>query len=321
MDEMEQQIRDQRDTNLRHGAGRLTDDPLGQYLAGIGSHELLTAEDEVRLAQAIEAGNHAALRLDSGEYEGPVERGRLERAVRQGRDARERFVEANLRLVVANARRYVGGKVDMLDLIQEGNLGLITAVEKYDWRKGFKFSTYATWWIRQAMQRARATLGETIRIPTGVFDILPVVRIAAEELKTKLGRAATLEEIARETGLTVGDVEKVLSVATTVALETPIGEDGASLEEFIADEDALDPELEVERNMVDEALTQSLAALPETQRRVLDLRFGLGGNPPAVLAHISEVVALPEHQVRELIAEALAALAAELESVQDMRAA
>jgi len=308
-------------SKLVDDAGRLIADPLSQYLAYVGDYELLTAEDEVRLAQAIEAGEDARRRLDAGDAEGSAVQARLERAVREGHRAREQFVEGNLRLVVANARRYVGGKVDMLDLIQEGNVGLITAVEKFDWRKGFKFSTYATWWIRQAMQRARATLGESIRIPAGVFDIIPLVRVASEELRTKLGRTATVEEIARETGIKPSDVERVLSVATTVPLETPVGEDGASLGEFIADENAPDPELEVERRMVEDALAQSLAALPETHRRVIELRFGIGGHPPAVFAHISDVVGLPEHQVREIIAEVMATLATELEWVQDMRAA
>jgi RNA polymerase sigma factor (sigma-70 family) len=308
-------------SRLVDDAGRLTADLLSQYLAGVGEHDLLTAEDEVRLAQAIEAGEDARRRLEDGATVGAGARGPLERAVREGQRAREQFVEGNLRLVVANARRYVGGKVDMLDLIQEGNLGLITAVEKFDWRKGFKFSTYATWWIRQAMQRARATLGESIRIPAGVFDTIPVVRIASEELKTKLGRTPTIDEIAQETGLNPSDVEKVLSVATTVALETPVGEDGASLAEFIADADAPDPQLEVEQRIVEDALAESLAALPEVHRRVIELRFGFGGRPPAVFSRISEIVGLPEHQVREVIAEAMAALATRLEAVQEMRAA
>ena len=302
-------------------AGRLTTDLLSQYLAGVGSHELLTAEDEVRLAQLMEAGKEAARRLDEDDVAGQQQRRDLDRAVREGRTARSRFVEANLRLVVANARRYAGAGVDMLDLIQEGNLGLITAVEKFDWRKGFKFSTYATWWIRQAMQRARANLGETIRIPAGVFDLIPVVRSAAEELRNKLGRQATVDEISKESGIEIADVERVLSVVTTVALETPVGDDGASLGEFIADDEAVDPELEVEQRIVEGALRKSMTALPEIHRRVLELRFGFGGAAPAMITRIADVVGIPEHQVRETIAEALAVLARDLEAIQDMRAA
>jgi RNA polymerase sigma factor (sigma-70 family) len=253
--------------------------------------------------------------------DGAAERARLQRAVREGRRARQQFVEANLRLVVSNARRYSGGKVDMLDLIQEGNLGLITAVEKFDWRKGFKFSTYATWWIRQAMQRALANLGDSIRIPAGVFDIVPQVRGAAEELRTKLGRQATAEEISEQTGIPSRDVYKALSVATTVALETPIGEDGMALGDFLADDEALDPEVEVEQKMVDDALRTSVAALPDMQRRVLEMRYGLAGDPPAVFAHISEVTGLAEQEVRDMIAETLEVLGRRLAPVEDMRAA
>jgi RNA polymerase sigma factor (sigma-70 family) len=318
---MKRQIRDMYSSKLVDEAGRLAADPLSQYLANVGGRDLLTAEDEVRLAQAIEAGEEARRRLDAGDLEGTAERRILEHAVREGHRAREQFIEANLRLVVANARRYAGGKVDMLDLIQEGNLGLIRAVEKFDWRKGFKFSTYATWWIRQAMQRALANLGESIRVPAGVFDIIPLVRVASEKLTAKLGRSATVEEIAQETGINPHDIERALSLATTVALETPVGEGGASLGELIADAEALDPEIEAERRMVEEALGESLAALPETHRRVIELRFGLGGRPPATFAHISGAVGLVEYEVRELIDEALATLAIELEAVQDMRAA
>ncbi len=295
-------------------------DALGQYLDCIARCDLLNAEDEVRLAQAMEAGIAARRRLDSGTVTGSSERALLDDAVREGLRARKEFIEANLRLVVANARRYAGGNVDMLDLIEEGNLGLITAVEKFDWRKGFKFSTYATWWIRQAMQRARGNLGDSIRIPAGVFEILAAVRTAAEELRTKLGRTATAAEIAEETGVTIGDVKKALSVSTTVALETPVGEGGASLGDFIADEGALDPEAEVEMRIVEDAVRESLDTLPELHRRVLELRFGFSG-PPATIANISEVTRIPEHQVPELISEALETLAQRLEAVEEMRAA
>jgi len=302
-------------------SGRLTADLLSQYLDGIGDYGLLTGEDEVRLAQAMEAGNAARLRLDDGGAIDPAEARELERVVRDGVDARKRFVESNLRLVVANARLYAGGKVDMLDLIQEGNLGLITAVEKFDWRRGFKFSTYATWWIRQAMQRARASLGDAIRIPMSVYDSLPAVRAAAEMLQTRLGRTATAQEIADETGIAVGEVEKAQAVAMTVALETPVGEDGALLGDFIADDEALDPHLEMERSVVETAVRDELAALPDLHRRVLELRFGLAGGPPAMIGSIAELTGLPEHQVSSVIADALESLRERLEAIQEMRAA
>ncbi|MFO7299338.1 MAG: sigma-70 family RNA polymerase sigma factor [Actinomycetes bacterium] len=299
----------------------ITSDHLALYLDEISRHDLLTADEEVQLAQAIEAGKEARARLqDEGPFD-PDERARLQRLVREGEKARQRFVEANLRLVVANARRYAGGSVSMLDLIQEGNLGLITAVERFDWRKGFKFSTYATWWIRQAMQRAQANLSDNIRVPTGVFEIIPTVRRSADELRGKLGRAPTYEEIAQETGLSVSDVERASAAVSTVALETPIGEDGAVLADFIADEDAQDTEAEVEAKVLEEAAREALAELPETHRRVLELRFGMTGEAPATVSYIAAEVDMPEHQVRQLISEATKQLAEKLASVEELRAA
>lgn len=299
--------------------GRLASDSLSQYLAGIGG-PLLTAEDEVRLAQAMEAGAEARLALEEGVTD-PAERTRLEHLSRDGERARHDFIQANLRLVVSNARLYSGSKVDMLDLIQEGNLGLIRAVEKFDWRKGFKFSTYATWWIRQALQRARADQSDAIRIPSALFDILPVVRGAAEDLRTRLDRAPSPEEIADVTGIAVADVERALSVATTVALETPIGEDGALLGDFITDTEAADPSTEVEQRIVEETLRAGLAHLPDLHRQVLEMRFGFADGAPAAFSTISKMTSVPETEARELVAEALALLAADLETVEDMRAA
>lgn len=308
-------------TNRLVAGTALIADALSQYLEDIGHYGLLTAEAETRLAFAMEVGNGARRSLEDGDVTEPTERARLERAVLDGISARKQFIEANLRLVVANARRYAGGKVDILELIQEGNLGLITAVEKFDWRRGFKFSTYATWWIRQAMQRARANLGDTIRIPAAVFDNLLVVRVASEELKVKLGRNATAEEIAEETGMPVGDVTRALSVSTTVALETPVGEDGASLGDFIVNEDSLDPGVEVEKRMVEDAVRESLVTLPHPQRQVLELRFGFRGGPPATLAKISEETGIPEHRIPEIMLDAINSLGPRLQSVEEMRAA
>lgn len=298
---------------------QLNTDQLGQYLEEIGRYDLLTAEDEVRLAQAMEAAVEARLALE----ENPKHRERvaLERAIREGVKARERFVQSNLRLVVANARRYAGGKVSMSDLIQEGNLGLITAVEKFDWRKGFKFSTYATWWVRQAMQRALSNLGDDIRIPTGLFDIIPTVLRADEALRPKLGRAPTPEEIAAETGLEISEVERALSVPTSVALQTPVGEEGATLGEFIADEDAVDPSEEVQALIVAETVRDELGRLDEQARTAIELRFGMTGEAPATVASIARIIGRPEHQVRQLIAETMEALAAALAHVDGMQAA
>ncbi len=300
---------------------RSVDDGLGQYLEGLGSFDLLTAEDEVRLAQLIEAGEAAARRLDEGEVEDPGERRELQRAVRQGQGARRRFIESNLRLVVANARRYAGNDVEMLDLIQEGNLGLLRAIDKFDWRRGFKFSTYATWWIRQAMQRARATLTETIRVPTGVSDIVPTVRSASDRLKATLGRAPDAAEISDATGIPVSDVERAQKVASTVSLETPVGEEGALLSDFIPDDNAADPGAETEARLLEESVRASLEALPERQRRLVELRFGLDDGSPATMARLSSEMGLPEHRVRAMLNEALAALYEDLQPVEEMRVA
>jgi RNA polymerase sigma factor (sigma-70 family) len=301
--------------------GRITTDLVSQYLEEISRYTLLSADEEVLLAQAIEAGVKARARLESGEVRSKTERVDLESAVRAGDRARSRFIESNLRLVVSNARRYVGDGLSMLDLIQEGNLGLITAVERFDWRKGFKFSTYATWWIRQAMQRARATLSNTVRLPAALFDILPVVRGTAETLRSQLGRSPTPEEISEQTGIDVADVEKALAVGTTVALEAPVGEDGAELGDFVWDDEASDPYQDVESQILHQAVRASLELLPDLSRRVIELRFGLGDSPPATMGSIAEAVGIPEHKIKEIIDEATDRLAGVLAPVEDMRAA
>jgi RNA polymerase primary sigma factor len=301
-------------------AGRAVLDAIGQYMEGLSRSRLLTAEDEVRLAQAIEAGLEARLRLDSDSCPAG-EIPDLEAIVAKGVRAREQFIESNLRLVVSNARRYASSETDMLDLIQEGNLGLITAVEKFDWRKGFKFSTYATWWIRQAMQRAKANLNDVIRVPSGVYDLFPVVRSASDELRTVLARTPTPVEIADFTGLSLRDVEKVQAVAATVSLEAPVGEDGASLGDFVADDHAIDPERAAEIVALTEAMSEALGALSDDHRSIIDLRFGLVSGSPASMAQLSEVTGFSQRQVSALLAEALEDLRTRLASVEDMRVA
>ena len=294
--------RKDRDRNkLTDERGRLTTDLVSQYLTAIGEYELLTAENEVDYAQKIEAGQAAVERLDEGAFKGKSEEMMLRRKVRHGREAKDAFLTANLRLVVANARRYANTSgIDFLDLIQEGNLGLIRAVEKFDWRKGFKFSTYATWWIRQAITRAIADKSRTVRIPVHLHDTLAAVRAAQASLKAELGREPRPEEIAEEAGVNVDKVELALGVADTVSLEQPVGEDGAQLGDFIEDEDAIDPVRVTEELDIADSLRRSIERLPVREGRILALRYGFYDGVPRTLEEIGEEFNLTRERIRQL---------------------
>ena len=294
--------RSDRDRNkLTDERGRLTTDLVSQYLTAIGEYELLTAEKEVDYAQKIEAGQSAFGKLEEGEFKGKAEEMMLRRKVRHGREAKDAFLTANLRLVVANARRYANTSgIDFLDLIQEGNLGLIRAVEKFDWRKGFKFSTYATWWIRQAITRAIADKSRTVRIPVHLHDTLAAVRAAQASLKAELGREPRPEEIAEEAGVNVDKVELALGVADTVSLEQPVGEDGAQLGDFIEDEDAVDPVRVTEELDIADSLRKSIERLPVREGRILALRYGFYDGVPRTLEEIGEEFNLTRERIRQL---------------------
>jgi RNA polymerase primary sigma factor len=274
---------------------------VSQYLTAIGEYELLTAELEVEFAQKIEAGEDAEARLEEGDFKNKAEQVELKRLVRLGKQAKDDFLTANLRLVVANARRYANTSgIDFLDLIQEGNLGLIRAVEKFDWRKGFKFSTYATWWIRQAITRAIADKSRTVRIPVHLHDTLAAVRAAQASLKAELGRDPKPNEIAEEAGVTVDKVELALGVADTVSLEQPVGEDGAQLGDFIEDEEAVDPVKVTEELDIADSLRRSISRLPEREGRILALRYGFLDGVPRTLEEIGEEFNLTRERIRQL---------------------
>jgi RNA polymerase primary sigma factor len=293
--------RERERNKLTDERGRLTTDLVSQYLTAIGEYELLTAELEVEFAQKIEAGEEAQVRLEAGDYSGKGEEIELKRQVRLGKQAKDDFLTANLRLVVANARRYANTSgIDFLDLIQEGNLGLIRAVEKFDWRKGFKFSTYATWWIRQAITRAIADKSRTVRIPVHLHDTLAAVRAAQSSLKAELGRDPKPHEIAEEAGVTVDKVELALGVADTVSLEQPVGEDGAQLGDFIEDEDAVDPVRVTEEMDIANSLRRSIGRLPEREGRILALRYGFLDGVPRTLEEIGEEFNLTRERIRQL---------------------
>ncbi len=288
-------------SKLTDERGRLTTDLVSQYLTAIGEYDLLTAEQEVELAQMIETGEQAGERIEQGSFKDKKEEIELRRQERKGREAKDAFLTANLRLVVANARRYANTSgIDFLDLIQEGNLGLIRAVEKFDWRKGFKFSTYATWWIRQAITRAIADKSRTVRIPVHLHDTLAAVRAAQASLKAELGRDPKPEEIAEEAGVTVDKVELALGVADTVSLEQPVGEDGAQLGDFIEDEDAADPVQITEEMDVANSLRKSIDRLPQREGRILALRYGFYDGVPRTLEEIGEEFNLTRERIRQL---------------------
>jgi RNA polymerase sigma factor (sigma-70 family) len=285
-------------------------DGLSLYMEEMGRYDLLTADEEVELAQEIEAGRQAARRLDEGDHDGPKEVAELRRAVRSGTRAKDRFIASNLRLVVANARRFANANgLEMGDLVQEGNLGLIRAVEKFDWRKGFKFSTYATWWIRQALQRAVAEKSRVVRIPVHLHETLGTIRSAAGTLRGILGREPTPVELSEETGIDLVQVERALAVASEVSIEQPVGEDGAELADFIADGDADDIGLQAEREDVARELRSAISRLDERERTILSARFGFGEDGiPRTLEEIGAGLKLTPERIRQLEKRALAKL-------------
>ncbi|MFQ5968665.1 MAG: RNA polymerase sigma factor RpoD/SigA [Acidimicrobiia bacterium] len=274
---------------------------MSQYLVEISRHELLTAADEAELAQAMEAGVDAQQRLDNRQYQTEVEKVELERLACRGREAKDAFLVANLRLVVANARKYsTGCNLDLLDLIQEGNLGLVRAVEKFDWHRGFKFSTYATWWIRQAITHAIADKSRTVRLPVPLYHALATVRATQASIEAATGQDPTPEQIADQSGLAVDKVELALQVADTVSLDLPVGEDGAYLGDLVEDQDATDPATEAGVAEISQRLRQAIGRLPERERRILALRYGFHDGIPHLLGQIGEQFGVTPERIHQL---------------------
>ena len=301
--------------NSDNSVAMLTGDPVRMYLKEIGKVSLLTAAEEVDLAMKIEAGVEAMAQLDASEEEGGVplerrERRRLSRIEQVGLDAKQQLIEANLRLVVSIAKRYVGRGMLFLDLIQEGNLGLIRAVEKFDYTKGFKFSTYATWWIRQAITRAIADQARTIRIPVHMVETInKLVRIQRQLLQS-LGREPTPEEIAEEMGLTPERVREIQKISQEpVSLETPIGEEEDSqLGDFIEDDAAVVPPDAASFSMLQEQLAKTLEGLTERERKVITLRFGLEDGHPRTLEEVGREFGVTRERIRQIESKTLAKL-------------
>ncbi len=292
-------------------AGGATADPVKDYLKQIGKVALLSAEQEVELAKRIEAGLFADRKLAEGN--GALRPGQstdLERVAEDGRRAKDHLVEANLRLVVALARRYAGQGMLFLDLIQEGNLGLIRGVEKFDYAKGYKFSTYATWWIRQAITRAMADQARTIRLPAYMVETVSKLARARRQMLQDLGREPTPGELAAQLDMTperVIEVEKYARVP--ISLHTPLGEDGDSeLGDLIEDSEAIQPGEAVSFMLLQEELHSVLDTLPEREAGVLSMRFGLTDGQPRTLAEIGKVYGVTRERIRQIESKAMSKL-------------
>ena len=287
------------------------DDPVRMYLKEIGRVPLLNADEEVNLATAMSAGREAQERMDEAEEEDKAipeaELAELKAAIKAGTKAKQALAEANLRLVVSIAKRYVGRGMLFLDLIQEGNLGLIKAVEKFDYTKGYKFSTYATWWIRQAITRAIADQARTIRIPVHMVETINKVIRVSRQLLQQLGHDPSPEEISDEMGMPVDKVREILKIAQEpVSLETPIGEEEDShLGDFIPDEGASEPSEAASFTLLKEQLVDVLSTLTPREEKVLKLRFGIEDGRTRTLEEVGKEFNVTRERIRQIEAKAL----------------
>jgi len=285
-------------------------DPVRLYLNEIGRYPLLTAQQEVELAMQMEAGRRALERLEGDDPLADEDRTFLDHEVDIGEAAHKQLVQSNLRLVVALARRYVGRGMALLDLIQEGNVGLMRAVERFDYRRGFKFSTYATWWIRQAISRAIADQGRTIRMPIHVLDAVNKLTRTQRELTQILGRAPSVDELADDLDLEVTRVAELRRIALdTVSLETPVGEDdGGTLGDLVEDVDSDKPADVAAFSSLQGELAQALEGLNDRERQVLIMRFGLADGRMRTLEEVGSHFNVTRERIRQLETKALAKL-------------
>ena len=277
------------------------------YLNGIGKTALLTAEDEVELAKRIESGLYALHLLETRKRLGVKRKSDLAMMVADGHAARQHLLEANLRLVVSLAKRYTGRGMPLLDLIQEGNLGLIRAMEKFDYTKGFKFSTYATWWIRQAITRGMADQSRTIRLPVHLVEQVNKLSRIKREMHQILGREATDEELAEESGIAAEKISDLLAHSRDpVSLDMPVGTDEeAPLGDFIEDSEAMSAESTVIAELLHTDIRHVLATLDEREQQVIQLRFGLDDGQPRTLDQIGKLFGLSRERVRQIEREVM----------------
>lgn len=286
-------------------------DAVRLYLQEIGQVDLLTAEGERQLGRAIRLMQDAKEEMAAGEVSA-VRRRELRRLIEDGNDAFEHLITANLRLVVSIARKYDGRELQLLDLIQEGNIGLMRAAEKYDWEKGFKFSTYATWWIRQAMMRAMADQGRTIRVPSHVVEMLNRLTKADRDLTVELERDPTLAELAERTLIPIDKIEELRQISSvTLSLDEPVGSDDDSStwgEKFGGDNDGDSPVEVVQKRQLIAAITRELEHLPDRDRRILDKRFGISSGEPQTLDDVARQEGVTRERIRQIEQKTLARL-------------
>ncbi len=286
------------------------EDLVRLYLSDIGRYPLLTKDDEVRLSRLIESGVEAREELSAGTGLSPARTRELGRAARRGEDAQRCFVQSNLRLVVSIAKRYQASGLPLLDLVQEGNLGLMHAVEKFDWRKGFKFSTYATWWIRQAITRGIANTGRCIRLPVHAGDTLARLQRARSTLELRMGRPATVREIAAEVDLAEDKVVEALRFASDpLSLSEPLREDGdVELGDVVEDRSAESPFEVAAVALLPGEIARLLAPLDDREREILTLRFGLDRGEPRTLEEVGQHFDLTRERIRQIEARAMSKL-------------
>jgi len=289
---------------------RPEEDLIRLYLKDIGRYRLLSKEDEVSLAQAAEAGRWARAELLSDQRVTSLDNRELGRIVRDGDEAVETFVKANLRLVVSIAKKYQTGQLPLLDLVQEGNLGLMHAVDKFDWRKGFKFSTYATWWIRQAIARGIANSGRTVRLPTHADDLLTRVTTARSRLERQLGQRPTTAQVAADLEIDEQRVTEVLRHAPApLSLSQPLGEDDAAeLGDVVEDRAAISPFETVSAALLSGEIDKVLEVLDGREREIFRQRFGLNGSEPRTLDEVGKHLNLSRERIRQIESRAMCKL-------------